>query len=174
MIPRTVGRPQPTEYAEYYRGYVEQVAHGDILEILAQQRDETLVSLGSVDESKAAESYAPGKWTIKEVIGHVTDVERIFAYRALCFARNEHQSQPGFDQDAYVTAANFNRRTLAAIAEEFADVRNASIRLFRGFDEDVWLQRGEANGVAFTVRAIAYILAGHELHHLGIVKQRYL
>jgi hypothetical protein len=167
-------RPEPTEYGDFYRVYVNMVGEGSILRLLTAQRDAALQLLRSIDEERAEHRYAVGKWSIKEVIGHVTDSERVFAYRALCFARGERAPQPGFDQDAYVAAADFNRRSLGDLAAEFSQVRYANVTLFGGFDEDVWLRRGVANGVEFTVRSIPYIIAGHELHHIAVIRERYL
>lgn len=167
-------RPEPTEYGDFYRGYVDMVGEGNILRLLTAQRDTALQLLRSIDEERAEHRYAAGKWSIKEVIGHVTDSERVFAYRALCFARGERAPQPGFDQDAYVAAADFNRRSLGDLAAEFSQARYANVTLFGGFDDDVWLRRGVANGVEFTVRSIPYIIAGHELHHIAVIRERYL
>ena len=168
------GRPARGEYADYYAGYIDLVPEGEIIEILTRQIGETADFLSSLGEEKGNHRYQPGKWSIKEVIGHVTDSERVFAYRALCFARGERAPQPGFDQDAYVAAADFNRRSLGDLAAEFSQARYANVTLFGGFDDDVWLRRGVANGVEFTVRSIPYIIAGHELHHIAVIRERYL
>lgn len=165
--------PARSEYPEYYYSYVDRIGEGNILDLLSAQRETALKVLASIDEGQAKRAYAPGKWTIKEVIGHIVDVERVFAYRALCFARGETAPQPGFDQDAYVRAADFNRRSLDDITREFSQTRDASLGLFRSFQEEVWLQVGVANGAEFTVRSIAYIIAGHELHHLAVIQERY-
>lgn len=174
MSAQTPTRPQRSEYPGYYYGYVDRIGQGNILDLLSAQRETTLNVFASIDERRAERAYAPGKWTIKEVVGHMVDVERVFAYRALCFARRETAPQPGFDQDAYVRAADFNRRSLNDITQEFSQTRDASLGLFRGFQEEVWLQAGVANGAEFTVRSIAYIIAGHELHHLAVIRERYL
>lgn len=169
-----MNRPASTEYAPYYQTYLKKVPDGDIIQILAQQMEETQGLIKSLPPGKADFSYAPGKWSVKEVIGHMVDTERVFAYRALCFSRNERTPLPSFEQNDYVENANFVQRTLADIAEEFRLLRMSNIIMFRSFDEDIKMRRGIASGVEFTVRAIMYIIAGHELHHRGILQKRYL
>lgn len=167
------GAPQTSEYPEPYAGYVSHV-EGDVLQVLAQQIDDTVTLLREVPPDRADYAYAPGKWTVKEVVGHVNDVERVFCYRAMCFARGETQPQPGFDQDAYVTAGQFQHRPLEQLLDEFAAVRAATVALFHGFGRAEWMRGGIANDAEFTVRAVAYILAGHERHHLAVLRERYL
>ena len=128
-------RPDSTEYASYYQKYVDLVPDGEIVGILGSQIQNTLSLLKNVSEEKAGQSYAPGKWTIKEVVGHMIDTERIFAYRALCVGRNDKTPLPGFEQDDYVAGANFNTRPLSGLIEEFACIRSASIHLFTPFTE---------------------------------------
>jgi len=169
-----MNRPASTEYAPYYQTYLKKVPDGDIIQILAQQMEETQGLIKSLPPGKANFRYAPGKWSVKEVIGHMVDTERVFAYRALCFSRNERTPLPSFEQNDYVENANFARRTLEDIAEEFRLVRQANIMLFRSFTEEIKMRRGIASGVEFTVRAIMYIIAGHELHHRRILQERYL
>ena len=169
-----MNRPATTEYAPYYQTYLKKVPDGNILQILAQQMEETQALLKSLPTGKADFRYAPDKWSLKEVIGHMVDTERVFAYRALCFSRNDKTPLPSFEQNDYVENANFHQRTLEDIAEEFRLVRQANIILFRSFDEEVEGRKGIASGVEFTVRAIPYIIAGHELHHRGILEERYL
>ncbi len=174
MPAKTLTRPSPTEYAEFYAGYVDAVSDGDVFATLRKQIADTLELLRTIGEDRAGRGYAPGKWTIKEVVGHIVDVERVFAYRALCFARAEAAPQPGFDQDAYVATAQFNRRTLASLSEELERVRAATVALFEGFGDEVWERGGMANDVPFTVRALPYIIAGHEAHHVAVIRERYL
>jgi len=169
-----MNRPATTEYAPYYQTYIKKVPDGDIIQILAQQMEETRALLKSLPPGKADFRYAPGKWSIKEVVGHIVDTERVFAYRALCFSRNDKTPLPSFEQNDYVANANFDQRTLEDITEEFSLVRQANIILFSSFDEEVEGRKGIASGVEFTVRAIPYIIAGHELHHRGILEERYL
>ena len=167
-------RPDPTEYAPFYTGYIGLVPGNDIIATIEQQGRETVAFLSSIAEAQGSVRYAPGKWTLKEVIGHITDTERIQAYRALRIARNDHTNLPGFDQDTYIPFANSNARTVANLVEEFAVVRQASLLLFKSFDESAWSRRGTANNFELTVRALAYILAGHPMHHLKIIKEKYL
>jgi uncharacterized damage-inducible protein DinB len=166
-------RPASTEYDPYYWKYIDLVPDGDIVTILRSQIETTLAFLRQVPEEKAGESYAPGKWTVKEVIGHLIDTERIFAYRALRIGRNDKTPLPGFEQDDYVAGTNFNARTLAGLTEEFSAVRSTTIHLFKHFSDEEWQRRGTANEKEITTRALAYNVAGHELHHVGILKSRY-
>ncbi|HMB68913.1 MAG TPA: DinB family protein [bacterium] len=168
------GRPAADEYADYYGRYIDRVPERPVLETLERQIQDTMTLLRAVPEPRGNHRYAPEKWSLKEVLGHVTDVERIFSTRALHFAREEKQSLPGMDQDQYVTAAGFDRRSLAGILDELEAVRRASLALFAGFDEAAWLNRGVASGYKFTARTIPWILAGHELHHVAVLQERYL
>jgi hypothetical protein len=169
----TIPRPANTEYAPSYSGYVGAVPDGDVLELLERQGAETAAVLRTIGETKSRHRYAPGKWTIREVIGHVTDAERVFTYRALRFARGDSTALPSFDENAWGAATNADTRTLAALVEEFAAVRAASVALFRGFSEDQFARSGIASGHPVTVRALAYITAGHERHHMRILLERY-
>ena len=167
-------RPASDEYAPYYEKYVSLVPAGNIVETLERQFADTLALLRSVPEDRAGTSYEPGKWSVKELVGHVIDSERVFSYRALRFARGDQTPLPGYEQDDYVRAANFGARTLSSIAEEFGRVRAATVALLRSFDEGAWARRGTANDKEVSVRALAHILAGHELHHINILRERYL
>jgi hypothetical protein len=167
------GRPGASEYAPYYERYVSLV-EGDVLETLERQAAETASLLGGISETAAGARYEPGKWSVKELIGHVIDTERIFAYRALRFARGDRTPLEGFDQDPYVAAANSDARTLSSLAEEFAHVRASTLALFRGLDAEAWARGGTASDNEVTVRALAHILAGHEAHHIRILRERYL
>ena len=167
-------RPEPTEYAAYYEGYVSLVAAGDVVETLSRQMVDALALLRGLDETHGDARYAPGKWSIKEVVGHVIDAERVFAYRALAFARGETQPLPGYDQDDYLTRANFGARSLRDLADELEHVRTSTLDMFRHFDADAWARRGTANNSETSVRALAYIIAGHETHHMRIIRDRYL
>lgn len=167
-------RPQPTEYAPYYGTYIQLVPDGDINQILARQGDATVAFLSNLSEEQASYRYAPEKWSIKQVVGHVNDTERIFTYRALCFSRGDPTPLPGYDQDAYVANANFDQRSMAHLVAEFQHLRAAHLVLFRSFDEEMLGRRGIANNVEFTVRALLYAIAGHELHHRKIIQERYL
>ena len=167
------GRPDASEYAPYYERYVSQI-EGDVLETLERQGAQTLALLGGISEAAAGSRYEPGKWSVKELVGHMIDGERIFAYRALRFARGDATPLPGFDQDPYVAAGNFDARTLSSLAEEFRHVRASTLALFRGLDAEAWSRGGTASDNPVTVRAIAYIIAGHEAHHVGDLRERYL
>lgn len=166
--------PEATEYAPYYGKYVSLVPEGDILATLSEQMEETLRTLRGIDEEKAAYRYAPGKWSVKELVGHMIDAERIFAYRALRFARNDATELPGFEQDDYIRHAAFDGCPLEELAREFELVRGGSLLLFRHLKEEAWQRRGRASNAEVTVRALAYIMAGHERHHMEILKARYL
>jgi len=168
------GRPAAGEYAEFYGKYVALVPGTDVLGALEAQRLVMAQLLGARSEREGNFRYAPGKWTVKEVVGHVADSERIFAYRALRFARGDRTPLAGFEQDDYVKNGGFSERTLADLAEEFSDVRNATIALLSGLDEEAWQKRGIANSKEITVRALAYVIAGHELHHRRILEEKYL
>ena len=169
-----ISRPEKSEYAPYFEVYVSRVGEGDIIEILSQQIDDTFSLLRDIGEDKAAHRYEPGKWSMKQVIGHLSDCERVFGYRALRFSRKDETELPGFEHDDYVMHGGFDDRTLLEVLVEFRAVRMASIAFFRNASQDVLDRRGVAGGNSFTVRALACILAGHEAHHIGVVKERYL
>lgn len=167
-------RPDSTEYAPYYGKYVSLVPDGPIVATLGNQIETTLDLLRGLSETQGDSRYAPGKWTIKELVGHVIDAERIFAYRALRIARNDKTPLPGFEQDDFVAGANFNAIPLAELTDELAAVRESNLRMFRHLTDDAWLRRGTASDNEVSARALAYIIAGHELYHLDILKTRYL
>jgi uncharacterized damage-inducible protein DinB len=166
--------PNADEYPEYYGRYISQVPQGNIVATLEQGLDATLSLLRGLSSDQADFRYAPGKWSIKEVVGHVIDAERVFTYRALRFARNDKTPLPGFEQDDFMRHANFAGRDLSDLAQEFEHVRRASLDLFRNLDAEAWERRGTASGEEVTVHAIAYITAGHEIHHRKIIKEKYL
>lgn len=167
-------RPEPTEYAPFYGRYVGQVPNGDIVETLSTQLDRTLRLLRALPEETGDVRYAPGKWSVREVIGHVVDGERIFTYRALRFARGDATPLPSFDENAFVANGSFNDRTLASLLDEYEAVRRSSILLFAAMNATEWMRRGIASGNPMSVRAAAWVTAGHELHHLDILRTRYL
>ncbi|HYO98810.1 MAG TPA: DinB family protein [Pyrinomonadaceae bacterium] len=169
-----IDRPDDTEYLSYYGKYVSLVADGDILSALGAQLEETLRLLRGIEESQAGFRYAPGKWSMKELVGHMIDSERIFAYRALRFARNDKTPLPGYEQDDYIRNASFDSCSLADLAAEFESVRRATLYLFKHLDREAWTRSGLANDSEASVRALAYIIAGHELHHREILRTRYL
>jgi uncharacterized damage-inducible protein DinB len=167
-------RPGSGEYAEYYDSYISLVPDGDIVATLSNQLESTLALLRGIDESQANKRYEPDKWSIKELVGHMIDAERIFAYRALRFARNDQTPLSGFEQDDYVKGADFDGRSLADITNEFEHVRRSTISLFGSLSPEAYTRRGPANDVEVSVRALAYMMAGHEAHHMNILKTRYL
>ena len=168
-----ISRPQPGEYAPYYERYISLVQGEDILDTLDQQRRDTMLLLSGRDEADGDFRYAPGKWSAKEVLGHVCDTERIFAYRALRFSRADATPLAGFEQDDYVRDGPFANRPLADQVEDFIAVRRATLSLLRNLDEAAWMRRGVANKNEVSVRGLAYIIAGHELHHRAILEEKY-
>jgi uncharacterized damage-inducible protein DinB len=167
-------KPGPTEHAPEFSQYVALVADGDITQTLEQQIENSLSLLRSIPSHKANFRYAPEKWSVKELLGHLIDSERIFSYRVLCFARNDQTPLPGYEQNDYVHEADSDSRNLGDMMEEFATVRRATIQLFRSLNDTAWLRHGKANEIDVTVRALAFIIAGHELHHMGVLRTRYL
>ena len=172
-MPTTISRPSADEYLAYYDRYITLVPEGNLVDILADQQRDTMRMLRSVDDERGLYAYAPGKWTIKEVIGHLSDAERIFAYRALRFARADGQPVAGFDENAYVPAGRFNERPIADLADEFQAIRSATVHLFRYLDEDEMARRGIANSHPISVRALGFVIAGHERHHAKLLRDRY-
>jgi DinB superfamily len=174
MSKTALARPDSTEYAPYYDRYVSLVPEGDIINLLERQLQEVLDLLNGISEDAALKRYAPGKWSIKEVIGHLNDGERIFACRALRFARNDDNKLPGFEQDPYVVNGQFDRQPLADLAQEFSHLRQANLYLFKSLSDEAWRRRGVASDNEVSVKALAYIMAGHVSHHLQVLKTRYL
>lgn len=168
-----VGRPEEGEYATYYGRYISLVTGSDIIGTLESQRRQMMLLLSGRDEAEGSFRYAPEKWSTKEVLGHVCDCERIFAYRALRIARGDRTSIEGFEQDDYINNGPFGGRPLADIIDDYLAVRRATLTLFRNLQEEAWKRRGIANKNEVSVRAIAYTLAGHELHHRRILEEKY-
>lgn len=169
-----IPRPGADEYAPFYAAYVSLVPDGDLCDLLERQLADTLALIGGIPESRGTHRYAPGKWSIKETVGHVCDTERIMAYRALRIGRGDATPLAGFEQDDYVPAGAFDGRTLADLGDELTAIRRATLALFRHLDAAALARRGTANNKPFTPRALAYIIAGHERHHVAILKARYL
>ena len=167
-------RPDPSEYAPYYGRYIEQIPEGSILDLLRTQVRGTLELLRSLPESKGDHRDAPGKWNIKQVVGHVIDGERVFSYRALRFGRGDTTELPGFEENDYAREGGFDARTLRHLADELECVRHATVLLYEGFGEESWVRKGIASSNPVTVRALAYIIAGHERHHVRILREKYL
>jgi hypothetical protein len=168
-----LSRPHPSEYDPYVEEYVSEVSEAEILPVLAAQPRELRRALAAVGEERAGFRYAPGKWSIREVVGHLTDAERLFAYRAMCFARGDRQVLPGFEEDRYVAEARFDRLPIGELVDEFGTLREGTLHLLRHLPEDAWKRGGTANGRAITVRAQAYVIAGHVRHHLRVLRERY-
>jgi DinB superfamily len=167
-------RPDRTEAVQYYFTYIDQVGDGDIRDILERQVDDTIALLRSISDDQSLHRYAPDKWSIREVLGHVNDAERLFAARAFWFARGMETPLPSFEQDAAVATAGSDQRAWNSLIEEHRAVRAASSTLFRYLPEDAWTRQGTASGYPFTVRALAYITAGHVAHHVRLLNERYL
>ena len=167
-------RPGPSDYAPYYENYIKLVEGEDILKILNEQSKKTQDVLNSFSEHKGNYRYADGKWTVKEVVGHLLDTDRVFAYRALCIARGEKKSLPGFEQNDYVSEGNFNRRDLFELNYEFRLLRESNLLLFRSFTPEMLKRRGFANETSVTVLAILFMIAGHEKHHMKVLHEKYM
>ncbi len=167
-------KPGPDEYSIFYKGYVDLVGENDALEKLSSNQRKTYNFFLSLPNEKADYAYAEGKWTIKEVLGHMIDTERIFCYRLLRFARADHHSLAGFNENFYASRANSKKRTLEDLANEFSDLRKANLYLYQNLDEEQLKRKGTASNAIVSVKALLYIIAGHELHHLKIIQERYL
>jgi hypothetical protein len=168
------GRPERDEAAPYYFSYIDLVPEGDIRTTLDRQAIETSAALHGISEEQSLHRYAPGKWTLRELLNHLNDTERLFVARAFWFARGFDTPLPSFDQHVAVAAANANDRRWASHVEEFRAVRAATITFFKNLPVDAWLRRGIASDNPFTVRALAYLAAGHVAHHMSIVRDKYL
>lgn len=174
MTDSLIGRPDATEHVSYFGRYISLVPEGDIVTTLGIQIEGTLALLRGLPETQASFRYAPDKWSIKEVVGHVTDAERIFANRALRFARNDATTLPGFEENDYVRNSSFNDYPLADVANGLESVRRSTVFLFKHMTAEASLRRGKANNAEISVRALAYVIAGHELHHVNVLRTRYL
>ena len=168
----TVGHPEAGEFAPFYAGYVQLVTEEPVAALEAQARA-TQALLAGLSDAQAGHRYAEGKWTVRDVTGHMADAERVMSYRAMRIARGDATPLPGFDENAYVTVAGADRRPIAELASDLAAVRKATLALFRGLDAEAWRRRGAANGNPVSVRALAHIIAGHERHHVEILRTRY-
>lgn len=169
-----VRRPRPDELGAFYHGYLALVPEGDVLAQLEQGLEETRALLARFGEARGGLRYAPDKWSVKEVVGHIIDGERVFSYRALRMARGDATPLAGFEQNDYVAAAGSDRRTLADLTEELTHLRQANLRLFRSLQPADWERRGTAAGTAIVVCAFPYLLVGHETHHRRVLAERYL
>jgi hypothetical protein len=169
-----VGRPLASEYAPYYETYVGGIPETDILAVLRDQREATVALLENLPPEKIDFRYAPEKWTLRQVFGHVVDMEWVFTSRALHFARAVPGPLPGVEQDDVVKVVDFEARPWSDLVDQYGYLRLANIKLFEGFDEAAWARTGVASGNPVSVRALAYIIAGHERHHMAVLRERYL
>jgi len=168
-----INRPQPDEYPPFAAVYVGHVETTDVLGLLTELRDSTYQLFSNMSEEQAKHAYAPGKWTLKQVLGHMIDTERTFAYRAFVFSRNNIEL-PGFDQDIYVNNTDFNSQSIQDLASEFKALREGNLFMYKAFTDEQLLRKGIASGYPVSVRALVYMIAGHELHHLKLIRERYL
>ncbi len=167
-------RPSTHEYHQYYETYVGKVPNGDIFQILERQLEATESLLRGVPAELETHAYAEGKWSVREVLGHMLDTERLFGFRTLWIARGDQQEQPGMDQDNWGALSNAKVRPLTDLVEEFSLVRRGHLLMFRGLTDDDWMRTGTASGFRFTARAFPFIMAGHEIHHRQVLADRYL
>lgn len=174
MLSDSMRRPARSEAAEYYFTYIDRVPDTDIVPLLSAQRDEAVQLLRGIPDAMADHRYAPGKWTLREVAGHLNDTERVFAARAFWFARGFDGALPGYDQNIAVAAGEFGDRTWSSLIDEFSTIRAATVSLFGNLSAEAWDRSGIASERPFTVRALAFIAAGHLIHHMDIVKTKYL
>ena len=174
-VPERIEKPSAGEFPPYAIMYIKLLPNdGLLLKHLADNLEMVKSFVSSLPEEKLLHRYAPGKWTIKEILVHIIDDERIYAYRALCFARNDKTELPGFEQDEYTLYSNANDRSIENIMQEYEAVRRATIALYKGLDKTALMREGIANENKATVRALGYHIAGHELHHINIIKEKYL
>lgn len=169
-----IGRPQPNEAAAYYSTYTDLITSDDVQTVLASQLEETSAVLSEISEEQSLHRYAPDKWSMRQLLSHVNDTERIFMSRALWFARGFQEPLPSFDQNTCVAGAEADRIPWANHLDEFQAIRSATITFFQNLPQEAWLRTGTASGNPFTVRALAYIIAGHVAHHVAILRERYL
>src|SRR5579871_59118 len=172
---KKIDKPKEDEFAPYYGQYINMAPDdGTVLEHLKNDAKIVTDFMLSLPEEKLNYRYAEGKWTPREILGHIIDVERVFSYRALCFARGEVKSLPGFEENDYAKNSNAGERSIKELTEEFNSVRNSTLALFNSMNREMFLLKGTANNNTLSVRAIAYILTGHELHHVNVIRERYL
>lgn len=162
------------EYAPFYKSYIDDLGAVDLIDVLSESLDDLMTSLKDLPEEKLMYRYALGKWTIKELVQHIVDAERILSARALRFSRDDATDVPGFDEDGYVENSNANNRNFHELLEEFTYLRESTILLFSSFNSEMLAMLGSVNGSDMSVRALGFIIAGHELHHLKVIKEKYL
>lgn len=166
-------RPASDEYGDYYTGYIGTAPDGDILETLEREGERAVALLRELPPERSRHAYAPGKWTVRDLVAHVSDAERVFSYRALRFGRADPTPLASFDQEVWWPHAHADKRRWTDLVDEFRTVRAATLHLFRSFEPEDWLRRGTASGVGVSVRALAWIVAGHELHHRRVLREKY-
>ena len=166
--------PEAGEYAEYFARYVGRVPSGDVVETIRGQFAETLALLSGIDDARTTQGYAPGKWSIRDVVLHMADTERVMAYRALRIARGDETPLAGFDEKTWTPNAGANARSMASLLAELEATRRSTLAMLEGLPEEAWSRRGTASGHGVSVRALAWIIAGHERHHVAIIRERYL
>lgn len=169
-----ITKPTDAEYPDFYSGYIALVPDGDVIKFLKKQKRMFTGLIDSIPEEQLLYRYAEGKWTIKQIVGHVIDTERIMAYRALVFSRGERQPIPGFNENEYVGRASFNQKDVQDLIQEFAKLRESNLALIQNLNGDMIERKGNANDFFFSVRAIVYIIAGHVEHHINVIKSKYL
>lgn len=167
-------RPKADEHVPYYSTYIDRVPDGDIIEMLDRQNPETLAFLRGIPEARIDYRYAPEKWSIRQMVGHLVDGERVFQYRAWRFSRADQTPVPGFEENDYVANAPFEKVSMNDLIDELEHMRRATVHMFKNMDEEALSRRGTANGAGVSVRAIAWIMAGHIDHHMQVLRDRYL
>ncbi|WP_157563170.1 DinB family protein [Mucilaginibacter arboris] len=169
-----ISKPKPEEYAPFYQGYVDLVGDDDVLEKLSSNQKKTYEFFLSLPPDKADFAYAEGKWSVKEVLGHMIDTERIMSYRLLRFSRADHHPLAGFNENFYTSKSNYRLRELEDLADEFSALRKANLYLYKNLTEEELKRKGKASNAIVSVKALLYIISGHEMHHINIIKERYL
>lgn len=165
-------RPEKEEYAQYYEAYVSKVPDGDYAAFLQSQLEEITALFAKFDDEKGLYRYAPGKWSLKEVLGHITDTERVMSYRMLRIARGDTTQLPGFDQDVFIANTSFDEMPIADLLQDFQAVRQSTFTLLKTITDSAWTRLGNASTYDITARALAYVIAGHAQHHLAVVQER--
>lgn len=173
-MPGPTVKPSVEEYAPFYKRYIELAPEGAILAHLAQQKDASLAWMEQVPTDKWDYRYEPNKWSLKEIWVHLMDTERVFTYRAMRISRKDATPLPGFDHNGFVPNSGASARSVASIHQEYDLLRQSTIQLFNNFSDEMWAQLGNASDHPISVRALAYLVAGHELHHINIMEERYL
>jgi hypothetical protein len=167
-------RPDREEYSPYFEQYISQVPEGDYISFLHRQLDAIVALFSQVSDEQGLSRYAPGKWSLKEVLGHMTDTERVMSYRLLRIARGDTTNLPGFDQDLFISNASFDEVPIEDLLHDFQIVRQATFSLLKTISEAAWVRKGNANNYEISARAIAYVIAGHAQHHFGVIQERYV